>query len=202
MSVTSLSITQDNISEDGVNLLSVHNPLVFLVAVTWETDEPDCLYVEIQDEEGEVLNTFAAIPYEDDETTSTRTYAFKASKVLKAYMDEFEDFESEENTLEYVEGITQVFTLRFYIGNNEDSVTFVACHAVRQFGETTYMESIYNNVDETYYGGVGMPVYVYFYNASGENTLTIDTPYATNDCALDYDDTPFLDSDDAYFKIL
>lgn len=201
MAVTSITITQNNKS-GNVDLISVHNPLVFLVDVAYTATEPDALYVEIQDEDAVVLGTFSAIPYSDSESGSVRTYAFIAADILRSFMEGFDDYESPERTLEYVEGITKQFTIRFYIDTVEDSVSFVACHAARQFGDNQAMEDIFNNVDETYYGGKGKPVYVYFYNADENNLLTIDTETADELAALDYDDTVFVDSDDLYFKIL
>jgi hypothetical protein len=201
MAVTSITISQDNLSGD-VNLLSVHNPLVFLIDVAYTSSAPDILYVELQDEDSNVLNTFSAIPYSDSITNSIRTFAFIAHDILKAYMGEIEDFESILNTMEYVDGITQEFTLRFYIGAIEDSVSFVACHAARQFGENPALEEIYYNDNDVYYGAKGMPVYIYIYNNDEDNIITIDTPTSDDLAALDYDDTVFVDSDNVYFKIL
>lgn len=201
MAVTSITITQDNKS-GNVDLISVHNPLVFLVDVAYTSTVPDALYVEIQDEDAVVLGTFSAIPYSDSDAGSVRTYAFIAADIIRSFMDGFDDYESPERTLEYVEGITKQFTIRFYIDAIEDSVSIVACHASRQFGGNPAMEDVFNNVDETYYGGKGNPVYVYFYNADENNLLTIDTETADELAALDYDDTVFVDSDDLYFKIL
>lgn len=200
MAVTSITIIQDN-KNGGVDLLSVHNPLVFLVDVAYSSEIPETLYVELQNGDGEVLDTFAAIPYRDSDSGSIRTFAFLASVILKAYMDSFEDFESSENTLEYVDGITKQFTLRFYVGTVEASVSFTAIHAARQFGDTPYLGSIFNNEAETYYTGAGMPVYIYFYNADENNNITIDTPTSDELAALDYDDTVFIDHDYSYFKI-
>jgi hypothetical protein len=201
MAITAITITQDNKS-GNIDLLSVHNPLVFLVEVDYTSTAPETLYVELQDEDSTVLDTYAAIPYSDSDSGTTRTFAFMASDILRAYMGEFDDFESPERTLEYVAGITQQFTLRFYIDDIEDSVSFVACHAAAQYGETPYLESIYNNDDETYYGAEDNPVYVYFYNASEGNELTIDSETAFELVALDSDSEIFTDSDGLYFKIL
>jgi hypothetical protein len=104
--------------------------------------------------------------------------------------------------LEFVPNITRQFSLRFYIGAVEDSVSFVACHAARQYGESPAMEDIYNNVNETYYTGAGRPVYVYFYNPDPNNILTINSPTIEDVVALEYDDTIFVDSDNLYFIML
>lgn len=200
MAVTSITITQSNVS-GNINLLAVHNPLVFIVDVEYTSTPPDLIYAELQDNESNVLSTFRAIPYNDDSDLNIRTFVFIASDIIKAYMDDIDDFESLTGTLEHVENITKEFTLRFYNGLIENSISFVACHAARQYGDTPYLESIYNNDNETYYGAVGMPVYVYFYNNDSDNVLSINTPTADNETALDYDDTVFVDFDDYYFKI-
>lgn len=203
MAVTNITISQDN-KTLSCDLLSVHNPLIFLAEVDYEAEVPETLYVEVQDEDNEVLDTFAAIPYSDSASGNRRTFAFIASAILKAFMDDFDDFESPERTLEHVDNITQQFTLRFYDESEtiEASVTFVAIHAARQFGDNPALTSIFNNDDVTYYAAEGMPVYVYFYNADEGNILSIDTETPDELVALDYDDEIFTDHDDLYFKIL
>jgi len=201
MAITSITILQDN-KNGNVDLLSVHNPLIFLVDVAYTTAAPDTLYAELQDEDLIVLDTFAAIPYKDSDSGNIRTFAFIASDILKAYMDELDDFESPVGTLEHVPNITRVFTLRFWAETEEVSITFTAIHAARQFGGTPYLDSIYNNDNEIYYTGEGMPVYAYFYNCNEDNILTINTETDDELAALDYDDTVFTDNDDIYFKIL
>jgi hypothetical protein len=201
MAITAINITQDNKS-GNVDLLSIHNPLVFLVDVDYTAEVPDTLYVDLLDELGVLIATFAAIPYSDSASGSTRTFAFLASDILRSYMTSFDDFESPENTLEFVPNITRQFSLKFYIGAVEDSVSFVACHAARQYGESPAMEDIYNNINETYYTGAGRPVYVYFYNNNPANILTIDSPTADEYALTDSDDTVFIDQDDSYFKSL
>jgi len=201
MAIESITIQQDN-KHGIVDLLAVHNPLVFLVDVKYNSEAAETLYVELQDEDTDVLETFVAIPYSDNAATSTRTFAFIASNILKAYMNNFDDFESPERTLEHVANITQVFTLRFYAETFEASVTFTAIHAARQFGERVSLDAIFDNENETYYAAKGKPVYVYFYNANEGNILTIDSETPDELAALDYDDEIFTDSDNLYFKIL
>ena len=201
MAVSSITIVQGNII-DSCNLLAIHNPLVFLIDVAYTLEVPENLYCDIQDVDENVLGTFTAIPYSDDEITGIRTYAFIADKVLRAYMNSFNDFKTNELELDYVEGITKQFTIRFYIDTTSTSTSFTAIHAARQFGETSYLSDIYNNVSETYYTGVGMPVYIYIYNADINNDVTIGAPASDDLAALDYDSTVFVDSDLSSFKIL
>lgn len=199
MAITSIEIVQDNKS-GNCDLISIHNPLVFLVDVTYDGTAPEVLSVDVMDVDDNVLDTFNAIPYSDDDVSSIRTFAFIANDILKAFMDNFDDFNSYAYVLEFVENITKQFTIRFYIGEVEVSTSIVACHAARQFGDKPAMESIYSNANETYYGAKGMPVYVYFYNPDADNTLTIDSETSDELTLLDYDDAVLVDSDDTYFK--
>lgn len=200
MAVTNITITQDN-TIGSCTLLSVHNPLVFLIDVEYTSTPPEVLHVDIQNANSEVLATFNCIPY-DDPDANTRTFAFIASEILKAYMYDTDDFESAAGTLEHVPGATRVFTLWFYIGAIADSIWINAAHASRQFGQSPAMEDIYWNDDETYYGGAGMPVYVYFYNWNEDNIITVDSETPYEYALLDYDDMPLTDADDLYLKSL
>ena len=200
MAVTDINITLQN-TIGSCNLLSAHNPLVFLIDVEYTSSAPETLYVQLKGATGTVLASFAAIPY-DDPDANTRTFAFIASDILKAYMYNFDDTESIAETLETVPGATRQFELVFYIGAIWDSVTFVAAHASRQFGESPAMEDIYWNDDDTYYAAKGMPVYVYFYNWNTSNLITVDSETADEYALLDSDDTIFTDNDDIYFKSL
>ena len=205
MAVTSIGIAQGN-TEIGCSLLAVSNPLVFLVDVHYSGTAPDVLAVDVLDSDTNVLGTFHAIPYSDNTISSVRQFAFIANDILKAYMDGMDDFESYPLSLEFVENITKEFTIRFYdipIGDAEPietTIDVVACHAARQFGEKPCMESICRNDDETYYAGVGMPVYVYFYNGDEGNSLTIDSGTVSDLALLDYDDIALLDSDNSLLK--
>lgn len=197
MAITDVTITQKNIT-DNVDLLSIHNPLVFIVDATYTGDIPEELNVKIYDEDDVLLNEFGCIPYSD--TTGVRQFAFVATDILKGYMGTFDDFKSAEKVLEYVDGITKIFKLVFYDPTDleEDEVTFVAMHAARQFGDTPYLSSIYNNDDETYYAAVGMPVYCYVYNNDEDNVLTVNSGEIITNVLLDYDDVALVDSDDLY----
>ena len=197
MAITNVTISQKNIT-DNVNLLSAHNPIIFIVDAVYTGSVPERLNVKIYDKDDVLLNEFACIPYSD--VTALRQFAFVATDILKAYMGDIDDFEGNEKVLDYVDGITKVFKLVFYdpVDEEEDEVTFTAMHAVRQFGETPYLESIYINEDETYYAAVGMPVYCYIYNNDEDNILTVNSGEIITDVLLDYDDVALVDFDDLY----
>jgi hypothetical protein len=197
MAITSVTISQSNVTS-SINLLSIHNPLVFIVDAEYTGSTPTQLNVKIYDDDDVLLNEFACIPYSD--VTGLRQFVFIATDILKAYMGEIDDFRSSEKALEYVDGITKVFNLIFYdpVDEEEDEVTFTAMHACRQFGDTPYLESIQTNEDETYYAAVGMPVYCYIYNDDEENVLTVNAGEIIPDVLLDYDDVALVDYDDIY----
>jgi hypothetical protein len=202
MAITSVTISQSNLT-DRINLLSVHNPLVFLVDVAYTSSAPDLLNVGLYDGDGTLLDTFACIPYSD--TTGVRQFAFIASDILKGYMGSIDDFKILEKVLEYCEGITSEFSLKFYDPLTPEThidLPFVAMHAARQYGDTPYLESIQLNEDETYYCGAGMPVYLYIYNDSESNVITVGSGELTFEKLLDYDNIAFLDFDEQYLLAL
>lgn len=202
MAISSVTITQDNIV-DSVNLLSIHNPLVFIADAAYTGSIPDFLNVKLYDKNDVLLDTFACIPYAD--STGVRRFAFLANDILKGYMGALEDFASVEKVIEYVPNATTIFKLKFYDPDSEatyDEVTFVAMHAARQIGETPYLESIYNNESETYYTGQNMPAYAYFYNDNELNIITVGTGEIIFRPLNDYDDYALLDFDDQYLLSL
>lgn len=202
MAITSIIISQKNIT-DTINLLSVHNPLVFLIDVAYNSAAPEVINVGVYDKSNTLLDTFACIPYSD--STGVRQFAFIADDILRGYMGSIDDFRSNEKVLEYCEGLTKEFKLIFYDPSTpatNDNVSFVAMHAAGQYSETPYLESIYINQDDTYFAAVGKPVYVYIYNDNEANVITIGTGEVEFQPLLDYDDVAFLDFDDQYLLAL
>lgn len=202
MAITSITIVQKNIT-DSINLLSVHNPLVFLIDVAYNTTTPEVINVGIYDKDDVLLDTFACIPYSD--SINVRQFAFLADDILRGYLGSIDDFQSAEKVLEYCDGFTKEFTLLFYDPDETDTndeVSFVAMHAAGQYSETPYLESIYLNQDDTYYAAVGKPVYVYLYNDDAANIITVGTGEVEFQPLLDYDDVALLDFDDQYLLAL
>jgi hypothetical protein len=202
MAITSVTISQKNIT-DSINLLSVHNPLVFLIDVVYSSSVPELINVGIYDSNDVLLDTFVAIPYRD--ISSTRQFAFLADDILRGYMGSIDDFRSNEKVLEYVDGITKEFKLVFYdtdVPATNDEVSFVAMHAAGQYSDTPYLESIYINEDQTYFAAVGKPVYIYIYNDNEANVITVGTGEIEFQPLLDYDDVALLDFDDQYLLAL
>ena len=188
-----IDIVQNNVTE-LTNLLSVHNPISFLANVTYVGQAPEHITVFLSDENNNELGTFSAIPYKDI-NANTRQFIFIADKIVRSYLNEFYDYRSELNVLEFVPNITKVMNIWFiddYTGTY-DFCKFVACHASRQFGENQNMIDIEKNQDKhTYIATVGEVVYCYYYSAREGDGISVDTNY---EYLLDFDDTPFIDNE-------
>lgn len=199
--ITDITISQDNIY-NGSNLVPVHSPLVFLADVTYTSQAPDIIYVDIL-VDGEVVDTFKPIPFADPLGT-VRTFAFVASEVLKGIMAGFDDFAQLIDTFNYVDGITKLVTIKFYDPDapaTSDSVEVDLIHGAAQFGENPNLDGVYNNEDQVYVGPEGSFVYIYFYNDDVANVLTIGSPVTLFEIATDFDDVEFTDFDDVEFEI-
>ena len=194
-----IDIVQNNVTE-LTNLLSVHNPISFLANVIYVGQAPEHVTVFLSDENNNELGTFSAIPYKDIDA-NTRQFIFIADKIIRSYLDEFYDYRSELNVIEFVPNITKVMNIWFIDDHTGtyDYCKFVACHASRQFGENQNMIGIELNQEKTtYIAAVGEVVYVYYYSAREGDIISVDTNY---EYLLDFDGTPFTD-DNLYLTSL
>ena len=119
-------------------------------------------------------------------------------------MNPFDDTLQLNETIQHVENITKLVTLKFYDPDNEtifDEVIIDLVHGAAQFGDNPNFVDIYNNKDQIYYGAEGGIVYIYFYNEDINNIITIDNPSANLEFAQDYDDEIFEDYDGTQFQI-
>jgi hypothetical protein len=201
MAITGVTINQNNFVGSS-DLLPVHSTLVFLVDVNYSGAVPDVLLVDISDDSG-VLATYRAIPYKDPLSTQ-RQFAFVANDVIKGLMGEFDDELQLNETLVYVEDITKTLDLKFYDPDNEttnDQVTATFIHGAAQFGENPNFDAIYNNETDTYLVPSGSFAYVYSYNESEGNTLTIGDANLQEVVAEDFNDDDFTDFNDEVFTI-
>lgn len=199
--VESITIIQDN-KENGCELLSIHNPLVFICEIDYINELPTYILASLFDETDSLLSTFRCLFKSQDVISNKASYYFVANDVLKAYMGDYSDFKSEYNTPDFCDNFTKGFKIIFSSADIDDeaiAVTeFIACCAARQYGESPCLEEIVNNSDMTYFGGVDNPVYIYVYNNDENNTISIDNN--TGEAMLDYDDVIFLDFDDYVLK--
>lgn len=172
--IQSIEILERNVTNDS-DVLSIHNPIIFLIEVTYTEETPEtvpAIIFGLNIESGvyEELGTFACMPYKDVDNTH-RQFIFVANNIIKSYMSSFDDTFINENVIQYVEGMTRDFAIIFQ-ELNMGVVAFTALHATRQYGENQNLIDVYRNeTNNTYYAALGMPVYVYYYNYDENNSV-------------------------------
>lgn len=170
MAITSITVIQDN-KVDSCPLLSVHNPLVFIVEANYTSTAPDLLYVN----ENIARKVYSCIPYSDPQA-GKRQFMFIADEIIRGLMEDFDDVIIGDGENKHVNNRTLDLTLRFYDPDTPTTyveIDLTAIHATRQFGESPSINSIFENDSETYIGVVGFPCYVYFYNDNASNVLSV-----------------------------
>ena len=170
MAITSITVIQDN-KVDSCLLLSVHNPLVFIVEVNYTATAPDKLYVS------ESVNSgiYSCIPYSDPQA-GKRQFMFIADEIVRGLFGELDDFVQAGTTNIFRANKTLDITLTFYDPSTPATnvqIAFIAMIGSRQFGESPSINELYENDDETYLGIVGFPCYCYFFNDNTSNVLTV-----------------------------
>jgi uncharacterized protein (TIGR02145 family) len=174
MAITSITISQDNIFNDS-DLLPIHSPLIFIVDVVYTGTAPDTLKVGIY-EDSALIETYKCIPYVDL-TSTLRQFMFIADEPIRCLMGGFDDFLQVTDTLEYVEDITKVLTLRFYDPSTPatyDEMTATFIHGVAQFGERPNLYNVFENVSDIYYGLGNAFTYIYFYLKTLNDIVSIN----------------------------
>lgn len=202
MAITGITISQDN-KVGNSDLLPVHSPLVFIADVSYSGATPSVIYVDVE-VCGVVIETFKAIPYKDPLET-LRQFCFVANDIIKGLMDSFDDTFQAMETLVHLPEITKTAKIIFYEPEKKDvmfdSVDVTFAHGAVQIGNNPNLTNIFNNSTNTYLGGFGNIVYVYFYNDDPANELTIGEPRIKEDYAQDFDDAIFDDYNDEHFTI-
>ena len=180
-------IIQDN-KVDGWELLSVHNPLVFIAEVDYDGTTPDTISVRLESE-SVVIFEGKAITFKDS-APKTRQFIFLADTFIRGEMPEYEDEAQAANTLIPIQNITKPFTITFTYENITASTSFVACNASSQFGDEfgACLKDI--NLPTTYTAGEDGVVYLYMYNWDENNVISMDTnltvSYAENSNGDDF----------------
>ena|SRR3990172_6607950 len=203
MSISAITIEQDNVI-GGANLLAAQSPLSFIANVNYDGLTPDRVNVELRNINGDVLDTYAAIPYRDTLDTQ-RQFIFLADQPVRALLGTFDEFVQGLNTLQYVNGLTKQMYIRFVdLGNASvyGEVLIDFAHVAKQFGESPCLEALFNNETDVYFTEKNGFVYLYFYNDNEANEVGVDIPPVADNLALDFDDTIFADFDDTEFSIL
>ena len=166
--ISELNITQSNI-EGVVNVMAVHNDLVFLIDATYSGDIPTSIYCSVKVDGVERL--LARCLYKKDISENVRQFIFVADEILRGMMPDYSDFTQGAGTFVEVTNISQVFSLTFQSdieGTVSEGIEIEACHAARNIGEKANMIDLCANGDDAYIGAFGLPVYVYFYNSESE----------------------------------
>ena len=180
-------IIQDN-KVDGWELLSVHNPLVFIAEVDYDSTTPDTISVRLESE-SVIIFEGNAITFKDS-APKTRQFVFMADTFIRGAMPDYEDEVQGANTLIPIQNITKPFTITFTYENITASTSFVACNASSQFGDEfgACLKDI--NLPKTYTAGEGGVVYLYMYNWDENNVILMDTDltvaYAENSNGDDF----------------
>ena len=174
-------IIQDN-KVDGWELLSVHNPLVFIAEVDYDGTTPDTISVRLESD-SVVIFEGNAITFKDS-APKTRQFVFLADTFIRGVMPDYDDEVQGAGTLIPIQNITKPFTITFTYENITASTSFVACNASSQFGDEygACLKDI--NLPKTYTAGEGGVVYLYMYNWDENNVISMDTDlivaYATD----------------------
>jgi len=203
--ITGISEYLNNI-EDDCNLLAVHSPLKFICSVTYDVSMSP-VYVNIYDENNNLLNTFQALLYSDDNVGNAKVY-FIADSILKTYMGSISDTLQPESELVYQPNMTKIFRIEFsdvlptYVGDSlAISINIIGYLGSVQFGENPALIDIFNNAAQVYTGAKYQTIYVYFFNDSITNSLSISGVTPSLFYARDDDNAIFTDDDDAKFYI-
>jgi hypothetical protein len=176
MTVTAVNITQDNIVS-GVNLLSVHNPLVFIAGAEWTGTPPDFLT-------GQIDGVDYKATYYREETASNRSFIFVTDEIIRSIMSDIEDTAQTTGTVIAISNMTTdvTVTMTDLDSTQSDSVDIIACHASNDF-ESEYgaaMFDRYNNASNFYVMAKGQKGYLYWYNDDAANPIkkdASDTPF-------------------------
>lgn len=174
MTISAVEITQDNII-DSIDLMAVHNPLVFIAKVTWNTTAPNniAVLVYLTGESISSGGSYEAI-YLDDISATERRFLFISEEALRLQMDTLEDVAQTVNTIINIDNLIKELDIRF---DDEvafsDTVEIIACHAARDFenenGAT--MVDVFNNESHYYVGAVGQDLYLYWWNDNAANVI-------------------------------
>lgn len=175
MAVTDITVYQDNF-DGAINLLAVHSPLVFLIDVTYSGAAPS-MKCDLTIDGITPINedaTFNCV-FHEDVTNTIRRYRFQADVMIRGFMSGLDDFVQTDESVEQVRDVQQAFTLVFYDSDVTltEPLSIIAFAAKRQFGESPALSEIYNNEDDLYIAGSGMPVYIYFFNDTLGSDATI-----------------------------
>lgn len=239
MAVTNIEINNDGDEDKYLfeeNIYCAHSPLRIKFDVTYTGGVPpeECtIYIyECTNEygiytKGDLLGTFSAIPYEDNDTLTIRTFIFIADGIFKAYMDDLSDYPTDEQRFIEIPEATRDFWIEV---SSQGRVLYpyikpmMFLQRAHQFGQKGYvkipdvlqsdledpflesdeiLESSIKGVfpyENIYYGAEDKPLYLYCMAKTADDLYILDQVYG-QDYAFDWDDVVFRAPDDVLYRI-
>jgi len=162
MVASAIVISQDNIISSKA-LLSINNPLVFLINVTYTGQVADYISVDILDVDSNVISENLIAPAYKDISITERQYIFDADQLLRGYNAQLQEWVQAVDTIE-LDPNSNIFTLKFYADPLDEEVTFSVLNAATQIGSSPCKDSIYDNDYQVFIAYYGFWAYTYFYN--------------------------------------
>jgi hypothetical protein len=161
--ITSISLVQTN-KIGSNNIMAIHSPLIFIARAVYGGVSPESLDVEVYNDVNFLLETFKATPFKD-ETLTERWFMFNADSVLKKYMPKFDDVNQSTYSALYLPNYKKYFTIKFKddTGLITADLSFYACNAARQYGETEALADVWNNSAQKLYAFLNREFYVHFF---------------------------------------
>jgi len=169
MAAVAISIEQDN-SIGGVYLMSIHNPLVFIVKATYTSTAPDVIYAKIN---SVVYNCI----YYSDESATERLFYFIADEILRSNLGHLTDRAQTADTILHIDDLSKDITITFSasatVDTVSDSVVISVVNASNDFESVNgvVMVDEFNNVAKTYITAKDQKVYLYWYNDNAANVV-------------------------------
>ncbi len=171
--ISAIEIIEDN-SISGCYLMSIHNPLTFIVKATYTVASPDTIYAKIGSEVYKCI-------YYGDESATERLFYFIADEILRADLGAIEDYEQTPDTIIHManlsKDITVTFTESFGIHTISDSVVISVVNAANDFESANgaVMLSDFNNESKFYVSSKDKQIYLYWYNDNASNVVDGNT---------------------------
>lgn len=173
MAINAIEIIQDNIV-DEVNLLSAHNPLVFIAKATWSGDAPTTIYCNVIFD-GNFSNSdqYRGI-YLEDVSETERTFMFISDEAVRLRLPIVEDISQSSGTIIGIPNITQALTININNGvSTSDEVDIIAANVARDFTneQGAALVDLQRNEQKYYVGAVGQQSYLYWWNNNASNLI-------------------------------
>ena len=168
MAITACAIIQDNIIS-GKALLSVCNPLTFIIQCTYVMPPPDFISVTIKRADNQIMFEGIA-PVYSDVSAGVRQYIFVADQILRGMITTEKSLEDVIIPAYPTAGYNALidycyyFNIIFTAGSFTDSTTFFGLYGSNQFGSSPCEVDLYDEADATFIAYKDYPVYLYYFD--------------------------------------